>query len=236
MEQGELPGRSHFDPFERRSCVIRALVFDFDGLILDTEVPIFQAWAELYAEHGVELELALWQSIIGTDSFDPVAELERRLGRTLDWAVIDERRRQRRDELQALEAVRPGILDWLAEAKRLGLPVGIASSSPRQWVVDHLDRLGLVDQFSCIRCRDDVGEAKPSPASYRAVLDYFGVAPSEGLAVEDSVHGVAAAKAAGMRCVAVPGPLTRGMDFSGADLVLDSLDQVDLADVLTSLG
>jgi HAD superfamily hydrolase (TIGR01509 family) len=216
--------------------VIRALVFDFDGLILDTEVPIFQAWAELYAEHGVELELALWQSIIGTDSFDPVAELERRLGRTLDWAVIDERRRQRRDELQALEAVRPGILGWLAEAKRRGLPVGIASSSPRQWVLDHLDRLGLVEQFACIRCRDDVGEAKPSPASYRAVLDYFGVAPSEGLAVEDSVHGVAAAKAAGMWCVAVPGPLTRGMDFSGADLVLDSLDQVDLADVLTSLG
>jgi len=215
---------------------IRALVFDFDGLILDTEVPVFHAWAEVYAEHGVVLELALWQTIIGTDSFDPMAELERRLGRTLDWAVIDERRRQRRDELQALEAVRPGVVEWLAEAKRLGLPVGIASSSPRQWVLDHLDRLGLVGQFSCIRCRDDVGEAKPSPASYRAVLHYFEVAPSEGLAVEDSVHGVTAAKAAGMWCVAVPGPLTRGMDFSGADLVLDGLDQVGLAEVLTSLG
>ena len=215
--------------------MIKALVFDFDGLILDTEVPVFQAWAEVYSEHAVELELPLWQTIIGTDSFDPAAELESRLGRRLDWAEIQARRRRRRDELQAREVVQPGIVEWLAEAGRLGLKVGIASSSPRQWVVDHLERLGLAEHFSCIRCRDDVGEAKPSPASYRAVLLDFGVAPTEAVAVEDSVHGVAAAKAAGMWCVAVPGRLTRGMDFSAADLLLRGLDEVSLTEVLRRL-
>ncbi|HMC51367.1 MAG TPA: HAD-IA family hydrolase [Acidimicrobiales bacterium] len=215
--------------------VIRAVVFDFDGLILDTEVPIYRCWRELYSEHGEDLDVAMWQSTVGTDGFDPAAELERRLGRRLAWDELHERRRRRRDELQALESLRPGVADWVKEAQELGLRLGIASSSERAWVLGHLERLGFATPFACIRGRDDVGAPKPSPAAYRAVLEHLGVSPAEALGVEDSVHGVRAATAAGMWCVAVPGPLTRGLDFSEADLVLDSLADLGLAALLREL-
>ena len=108
---------------------IRALVFDFDGLILDTEGPIYRCWAEVYEHHGQTLELGLWQTTIGTEGFDPALELERRVGRSIAWDEVHERRRRRRDELQALERVRPGVAQWVTEALGLGLHLGIASSS-----------------------------------------------------------------------------------------------------------
>jgi beta-phosphoglucomutase-like phosphatase (HAD superfamily) len=123
----------------------------------------------------------------------------------------------------------------VTEALGLGLHLGIASSSERGWVLDHLERIDLVSPFTCIRGRDDVGVAKPSPACYQSVLEHFGVSGAEALAVEDSVHGVRAAKGAGMWCVAVPGPLTRGLDFSDADVVLDSLADVGLGALLARL-
>jgi HAD superfamily hydrolase (TIGR01509 family) len=215
---------------------IRALVFDFDGLILDTEGPIYRCWAEVYEHHGQTLELGLWQTTIGTEGFDPALELERRVGRSIAWDEVHERRRRRRDELQALESVRPGVAEWVTEALSLGLNLGIASSSERGWVLDHLERVDLVSPFTCIRGRDDVGVAKPSPASYRSVLEHFGVSGEEALAVEDSVHGVRAAKAAGMWCVAVPSPLTRGLDFSDADVVVGSLADMGLGALLARLS
>jgi HAD superfamily hydrolase (TIGR01509 family) len=216
--------------------VIRGVVFDFDGLVLDTELPVYRSWSEVYEQHGVELELDVWQSIIGTDSFDPMEYLEAKLGRSLDWEPIQARRRARRDSLQAREVARPGVLSWLSSALDLRLALGVASSSPRVWVVDHLTQLGLLDRFGCIRCRDDVGVAKPSPDSYLAVLDAFGLEPDEAVGIEDSVHGVTAVKAAGMRCIAVPNALTQDMDFSAADLVLDSLADLSLADALAKVS
>src|SRR5207302_528252 len=138
---------------------IRAVVFDFDGLILDTESPVYHAWRETYEEHGVELERARWQAIIGTDgALDPLADLEVAVAdAAFDREAVNARRQARRDELLAMESVRPGIAEWLADARLLGLAVGIASSSPRSWVLEHLERLGLADAFACIRCYDDVG-------------------------------------------------------------------------------
>ena len=214
------------------AVVIRAVVFDFDGLIIDTEMPVFRSWAETYAEYGVELDLRSWQTIVGTDSHDPGADLERHIGPRPDWQSVLERRRRRRDELQALETIRPGVVTWLDESRRLALPVGVASSSPRAWVEDHLSRLGLIDRFVCIRCCDDVGVAKPSPASYLAVMEQLGVTGSDALAIEDSLHGVTAAKQAGMRCIAVPNAITRDMDFSAADVVVDSLADLAVTEAL----
>jgi HAD superfamily hydrolase (TIGR01509 family) len=215
--------------------MIAALVLDFDGLILDTEVPVFRSWEKVYLDHGATLDLAMWRTIIGTDGYDPAAELDARLGRALDWATINEARRQHRDELQELERIRPGVVEWLNAAAALGLSTAVASSSPRVWVEGHLVQHGMRETFSCIRCRDDVGVAKPDPAVYTAVLEALGVEGEEAIAVEDSVHGVTAAKAAGLWCVAVPGQLTRGMDFSAADLVLDSLAERPLDEVIASL-
>jgi HAD superfamily hydrolase (TIGR01509 family) len=205
---------------------------DFDGTILDTEEPVFLSWAELWDAHGHELVRADWQRIIGTQSrFDPQVELENRLGHPLDAAVW-ERRRARRDELQANHVVRPGVTAWLEEAGQLGVLVGVASSSPADWVLTHLDRLGLRELFSCVVCAGGVDPAKPDPASYRLACERLGAEPLRSVAVEDSPNGVAAAVAAGLFTVAVPHALTADLDLSAANLVVPSLEPLVLAEIL----
>ncbi|MEW6152723.1 MAG: HAD-IA family hydrolase [Actinomycetota bacterium] len=210
------------------------LVLDFDGTILDTEGPVYRSWWELWSDHGEELVLAEWQAIIGTDGvFDPWAELLRRTGRSLDPVLLD-RRRARRDELLAGHAPRPGVLEWLDEADDLGVPVGVASSSPPEWVERHLARLGLRQRFACLVCCDGVVPVKPDPTSYRLACDRLGGDPGRSVAVEDSPHGVVAALGAGLLTVAVPHPLTDGLDLSAAHLTLRSLEEMTLAAALAA--
>jgi len=209
-----------------------ALVLDFDGTIIDTEDPVHRSWAETYEAHGHELDLAAWQAIIGLDDgFDPWADLQRRVGRPLE-ASVQEARRRRRDELLAGLDLRPGIRRWLDDAERLGVPVGVASSSPPEWVEGHLVRLGLRDRVEALACCDGVIPSKPDPTSYRTACAALGADPSLSVAVEDSPHGVAAATAAGLWTVAVPHPLTAGLDLSRADRVVASLEDLDLEEAL----
>lgn len=214
--------------------VVRAacLVLDFDGTILDTEGPVYQSWAELWKRHGIELSRASWQAVIGTDTgFDPWVELERRLGVALDPALAVDRR-VRRDQLQAAYGPRRGVLSWLEQADRLHLRVAIASSSPREWVAGHLDRLGLGDRFAVLVCRDGAVPPKPDPTSYREACRRLDADPGRSVAVEDSLPGVAAAMAAGLYTVAVPHGLTEDLNFSVADAVVASLEGLELAEVL----
>jgi HAD superfamily hydrolase (TIGR01509 family) len=207
-------------------------VLDFDGTILDTEQPVYQSWAELWEEYGFELARARWQALIGTaDVFDPWAELQRRVGSDLDPAQ-QARRVARRDELQAAYRPRDGVLDWLDQADRLELPVAIASSSPLGWVEGHLARLALADRFALLVCRDDLVPPKPDPTSYREACLQMGADPRWSVAVEDSGHGVEAAVTAGLFTVAVPHGLTADLDLSAADLVVPSLADLALADVV----
>ena len=212
----------------RRGC----LVLDFDGTILDTEEPVYVSWAEVWDAHGELLVREEWQKIIGTNGYDPAIELEQRVGRPLDPELHD-RRRARRDELQARHLPRAGVVSWLAQAEALGVSVGIASSSPVSWVESHLERLGLRDSFSCLSCCDDTIPAKPDPTSYRLACARLGAQPIHSVAVEDSPHGVAASVGAGLFTIAFPHGLTADLDFSAADLVVDSLDEIELADALT---
>jgi HAD superfamily hydrolase (TIGR01509 family) len=217
--------------------VVRAVVFDFDGLIVDTETPVFAAWSAVFREHGEELSEDLWQGVIGHGAgyWDPIAELERRLGRTLDREVVRESRRRQAHGRAFDQPVLPGVQEWIRSAAGLGLRLGVASSSGREWVTGHLARLGL-DEFSCVRCREDVPRTKPAPDVYLATVECLGVPPQEAVAIEDSQPGTAAARAAGLRCVAVPGALTAAHDFSAADLVLPSLAERSLVDALADLG
>lgn len=141
-------------------------------------------------------------------------------------------RRRRRDELQAAHKPREGVLAWLDEAESSGIGVGIASSSPGDWVEGHLDRLGLSRRFACVVCAGDGVPAKPDPASYRMACRILGAEPAASVAVEDSPHGVRAASQAGLYTVAVPHGLTADLDLSEADLLVESLHQVTLADAL----
>jgi len=217
--------------------LIRALIFDFDGLILDTEGPIYQSWAEVYAAHGVDLPFELWVKTVGSsnDAFHPQFHLEERIGSKLPQEVID-RRIERRVELVLAQPLLAGVADHVASAAAMGLRLGVASSSSREWVSGHLERLGLLAPFQCLRCRDDVEHVKPEPDLYLAVLDCLGVKADEAVAIEDSPNGIMAAKRAGLRCVAVPNPLTVGLDLSGADVRLGSLADGTLSELLQQVS
>lgn len=216
---------------------MRALIFDFDGLILDTESTDFEAWARLYEQHGHELPRERWVATIGTDgaAFDPASHLGVLLGRVLDVQAVRAERRPVRDALVRSLDPLPGVVDWLEAARARGLPLAIASSSPLAWVERHLRHVGLDHYFAEIVTVDQVERAKPHPDLYQCALEKLGVAAEHGLALEDSPHGLAAAGAAGLRCVAVPGPMTRHLDFAGAALVLESLVERTLESVQREL-
>jgi HAD superfamily hydrolase (TIGR01509 family) len=212
---------------------LRGLIFDFDGLILDTESPEFNSWRDIFAEHGCALLLDEWAVCIGTaDVFDPCERLEALLGRPVDRQTLRAERRRRSDVLIAAEAPRPGVVERIAEARAAGMKLGVASSSSSEWVEGHLSRLGLAAHFECVRCSDHVERVKPDPALYRIALHGLGLRPEEAIALEDSPNGILAAKRAGLFCVAIPNAATRDLRLDAADLCLASLSDVSLADLV----
>ena len=217
--------------------MIRALVFDFDGLILETETPAHQSWAEIYREHGHELPMDLWHGYIGSDTgFDPAGHLAALVGEGFDRDIVQVRRDARKTELIAMLDVMVGVREYVVDAKRLRLRLAVASSSSRAWVLGHLHRLDLASQWDAVRTRDDVARTKPAPDLYLSAVAALGVAPNEAVAFEDSANGIAAAKDAGLLCVAVPNALTAGMDLSRADLRLTSLAERPLERLLAVLS
>jgi HAD superfamily hydrolase (TIGR01509 family) len=217
--------------------VIQALIFDFDGLIIDTEWPDFRSWQETYEAYGCTLSRDEWSRWIGTlGLYDPYARLEEELGRTLDRAEVRVQRRARFDALMAGQPVLPGVVSMLDAAQQRGLKLGIASSSPRSWVWGLLEPLGLASTFDTVQCSDDVGVTKPDPASYLAALSALGVDARQAIALEDSPNGVRAAKRAGLYCLAVPNSMTRGLVFDQADLQVDSLADLSLDTLLDGVG
>ena len=216
--------------------MIRALIFDFDGLIFDSETPDFISWQETYAAHGVELSREVWNAHIGAITFNPYLHLEELLGRPIDRDAVWAKRKARDNELIAAQTIMPGVEAYLAEARALGLKIAIASSSDHNWVDTHLQRLGLFDQFAHIFCNDDVGGVgKPDPAVYHAAVSALDIAPHEGLSLEDSANGVTAAKGAGLWCTAVPNNMTRDLNFDHADYRLTALTDMPLAQLITEV-
>jgi HAD superfamily hydrolase (TIGR01509 family) len=209
---------------------LRALVFDFDGLILDTETPEFRAWQEVFAAHGTQLTTGDWAHVIGSmdHGWDAAAEIRRRTGADVDAGLVREAWKERQVELLARETVRPGVVSLLEQAAARGLGLGVASSSPRWWVEGNLTRLGLLESFSVVATGDEVPRTKPDPAVYQLAVSRLGVPPAAALALEDSPNGIRAALAAGLRCVAVPNEVSRHLDVSAADAVLGSLADLDL--------
>ncbi len=219
---------------------IKALIFDFDGLILDTETPEFRVWQAIYHEHGRELDPADWGRIVGgagAGPFDAAAHLAKLVGDGLDPAALRQRNQTESGRLILSQPILPGVVNYLEEAGRLGLRLAIASSSPHSWVDSHLRRLKLFEYFNLVVCADDVpaGRTKPHPDLFLKALDALAIEPDEALAFEDSPNGVRAAQAAGLFVVTVPNPVTALLDFDGEDLRLGSLAGLPLASLLARL-
>lgn len=217
---------------------IDAIVFDFDGVILDTESAIHDTWRDIYEDFGASFSREEWLTTVGTHGgFEPYGSLRERARAKLP-PEPQVRRRVEEELMPRLGRLEPmrGIHAWLEAARRLGLTVAIASSSPVEWIGALLARVGLSEEFSWMSCRSERLAAKPAPDVYLDACRVLGVAPRRALAVEDSVNGLAAARAAGLRCVVVPSPVTTGCDFGGADFVLGSLGDVELEAVVDRLG
>ena len=213
---------------------MQAIVFDFDGLILDTEVPEYKAWQAVYRHHGQTLSVKDWGQCVGStfEKFDPHTHLESLVGESLDRDANNAMRKKRFWDLLDGRGPMPGVVDYLESARELDLRIGIASSSTREWVSGHLERLGIFSHFDALSTSDDVENVKPDPAVFLAAARKLDCAPERSLVLEDSPNGVVAAKRAGMFAVAVPNDVTRQLEFEHADLRIESLASLPLRDLL----
>jgi HAD superfamily hydrolase (TIGR01509 family) len=219
-----------------RHVAIQAVVFDFDGLLMGTEGTMLASWQYEWRQHGLELDVTTFFADHGGDvTAERYALLASAVGPGYDRAASHERRVIFRDGLNAQLGLLPGISEWLDQAPALGLRLAIASSSPRAWVQGLLARTGYRDQFEVIACGDEVARPKPDPAVYRLALDRLGLPGSNAIAVEDAAHGVAAARAADLSCVAIPAAHADVSRFGAADLVLRSAAETSLAEILCAL-
>ena len=214
--------------------MIRGIIFDFDGLILETEGPVFQSWQELFHKFECHLPFETWAQMIGRsdDPFNPWDLLEEQLGHPVDRENLAPMRRARELELIFEQPISPGVEACIADAQRMGLKLGVASSSTSDWVTGHLSRLGLRKRFECIRGSDDVGTTKPNPDVYLSALRCLDLRAEQVLSLEDSPHGITAAKGAGLFCIAVPNDLTRNLALDHADLIVNSLADLSLEELL----
>ena len=215
--------------------MLKALIFDFDGLILDTETPEVLVWQSIYREHGFELPVNEWEKTIGgygISTFDAAEHLALLSQGRLEPASMRTRYRRESDLLIHASEIMPGVVNLIEQAREQGVQVAIGSSSPHSWVDTHAKRLGIFHYFKHIICQDDVapGRTKPNPDIYLKALEMLKVQNTEAVVFEDSLNGVEAARRAKIFVVAAPNPLTSKMGVSG-DLTVSSLANVSLQDL-----
>lgn len=208
----------------------KCLIFDFDGLILDTETSEVQIWRELYTQAGLTFDLKAHLKVIGSDiphAIHPAQPLANREGETRTFEQIRRDFHQtaynRAEKLAAME----GVAELINRAKANGYLIAVGSSSAFNWVHTHLTRLGLIDRLDTLVTLENVEKAKPAPDIFLKVLENLGVPAKNALIFEDSENGVLAAHRAGIRVIAIPNSTTLHMDFSLATAVLPSLAQFD---------
>ena len=175
-----------------------AVLFDFDGILVDTEWAIYQAWLKTFRGHGQDLPLSLYTRCIGSDfdAWSPKIHLEDLTKLGFDWVKMDA---QRQIEIRAaLEMAGPieGVMELLAEIRNHNIPAAVVSSSSHFWVDGWLDKLGMRDFFSEIVCKGDAARIKPAPDLYLEAAGRLGVQAEECLVIEDSLNGLISAKAA----------------------------------------
>lgn len=212
--------------------MLKALIFDFDGLILDTETPEILVWLSIYKEHGFELPVDEWAKTIGgygISTFDAAEHLEFLSQGRLDAVSVRARHRKEAEKIVHVSPVLPGVKELIGQAKENGLQVAIGSSSPHSWVDEHAKRLGIFDYFDRIICEDDVapGRTKPHPDIFLKALDELNVKKDAAVVFEDSPNGVLAARRAGIFVVGVPNPMTAKMGVKG-DITVPSLSELSL--------
>ncbi|HEX2979052.1 MAG TPA: HAD family hydrolase [Anaerolineaceae bacterium] len=215
---------------QRGRMSLKSLIFDFDGLILDTEMPEYLVLREFFRENGAELPISEYVKCIGSsyEAFNPYVYLEELTGRQFDRASIGATLQAKSRVLIQKQPPLPGVKDLIVSARQTGLRLAVASSSSDEWVTGHLTRLELLPYFDVICTGSQVPRVKPAPDVYQLAIKRLDINPEEAVALEDSINGVNAAKDAGLFCIAVPSALTNMLNFSRADLMISSIADLTL--------
>lgn len=216
----------------------RAILFDFDGTIVDTDTPDFRAWAAEFERHGLVLDPAWWLRHLGAqgDGTICVERIVRELGHEIDRAAVMSRHDSALDDLVRAEPARPGVRDLLEASARSGMTNAVVSSASRHWVSRQLQRLGLTGFFSLLVTREDSERHKPDPAPYLLAEQRLGLGSGAAFAVEDSLVGLRSAEGAGVPCLYVPPTMASDAAHAEAEFEVDTLANLDLADLLASMG
>jgi putative hydrolase of the HAD superfamily len=217
--------------------MIKAVIFDFDGLIVDTETPWYEAYKAVFKQYDVDLPLEVWGKCIGTSFhvFNPLDYLEQHANCSISRDAINQEAEMQHSNLMKYQTIRPGVKNYLREAKELGLKIGLASSSSRSWVESYLNTFEVIEFFDTVHTSDDVSQVKPNPELYIKSLKALQVYGDEAIAFEDSLNGLTAAKEAGAFCVIVPNSVTTLMEFMNYDLRIKSMDEMPLIDVISTI-
>lgn len=201
----------------------QAILFDFDGVILDSEWPIYQSWARLFQREGQTLDPEIYVKCIGSDfdTWSPEKYLEELTGKTFHWEHENAARQV--EIVRDLESATPmpGAAELIASLH--DKPTAVVSSSSHEWVDGWVKKLGLMAHFNTTVCRGDAPKIKPAPDLYLEASKQLGIAPSHCLVIEDSLNGMLAAHEAGMQVIAIPNRLTNVLDFSSAEWQVESL-------------
>ena len=204
------------------------IIFDFDGVLVDTEWAIYQSWVHLYAREGQEISIETYSPCLGAgySHWDPAAHLEKLTGKTYDW----EKETPTRQAMLEADLARMGLMagalelmDWCAEQ---GIGMTVASSSSRRWVQGWLEKLGIYHRFAGVFTRTDGYPVKPAPALFEAARLCLGLEKADCLIIEDSENGTIAARNAGIPCAAIPNRMTESCDFSRAAYRFSSLTEL----------
>lgn len=216
--------------------MIKSVVFDMDGVLVDSEPFANKIEAEFLQSLGYEHNEELTHKLVGTnmrkawemiiDHFQMPHGIEQLL---IDYRAFTLERWRSYAEL----ALNPGANELLFRLQKLHLPLGLATSANRHRLDLFLDRLSLKDVFAAIVCGDDIQHSKPAPDIYLKAADQLGVDPKGCVAIEDAKAGVASAKAAGMKVIGYKVPPSK-QDLSAADVIIDNFNDVT-RDMLNAL-
>jgi putative hydrolase of the HAD superfamily len=218
--------------------MIKAFIFDFDGLIIDTEYSSYQTWADIYQTYQIDLPMREWIKCVGSsnDEFDPIRYLRTQTNTFLDETQIRKEQFETHRSISHTMPIMPGVETYLNYAKQNYIKTAIASSSSYNWVASHLETKGLLSRFDLIITADDVERVKPAPDLFLKVKEELGLKDYEGVIFEDSAHGIEAAVLANLYAIAVPNRITKHLNFAKAHLVVKGLDALEPPELLRQLN
>lgn len=204
-----------------------AVIFDMDGVLVDSEPLNIRTYAQAWSEFGVELDPQEYVQRVTIGGMLIRTLFELNGGRSADWEALFRRKTEIYRELVRRDlALMPGALELLTELKANGLPRALATSASRVSMDLVFGAFDLSPYFDATVALEDVAQQKPHPEAFLKAAELLNVSPDQCIVIEDAPKGLVAAKSAGMRCVIVPTDFSRSEDLSAADLVVDSLEEV----------